>query len=133
LALVVPVHDGLVAGEVVLDAVGVHEELGRRAPVVAGVEHDPGEILVAEDVVALDELRADVPRARVVAPDRDVEEAVVVRDPGRRLHLRRRVVAGRDLEEVPDLGSPLPAGVVERPVDRDRPRRAGRRDARVSG
>ena len=54
--LAVAVHDGLVADEVVLDAVRVHEELDSRAPVVARVEHDAGEILVAVDVVAFDVL-----------------------------------------------------------------------------
>src|SRR5207248_383483 len=59
-----------------------------------------------------------------------VEDAALVgrvRDGSR---LGRRVVAGGDLVEVPDLGGALPAGVVELAVHRNRPggRMHGNRD-----
>lgn len=75
-------------------------------------------------MVSLDVLRPNVPGPRIIATDRDVEEMIVVCHERRRPDLRRRVVARRKLEEVADLGRALPAGVVERPVDRDRAGRA---------
>jgi len=62
--------------------------------------------------------------ARIFAAHADVEVALVVRDPRRRLHLRRCVVGWRRFVKRVDDRGVFPAGVVELSVDRNRAVRA---------
>ncbi len=126
--VLVPVR--VVEHGVALDPARVHPQLHGRPPVVPGVEQDRDVVVGADDVVPVDVRGPDLPRLRVVALHRDVEVPVVVRHPGRRLHLRRHVVARiRFPERVDDRGA-LPARVPEIAVHGHRtggPRHGNRR------
>ena len=121
--LVAVVGDG-----VVLDAARVGEGEDRRPAVVPGVEDDSAVVRVAAQNIALRERRPDLPRLRVVALERRVEEPVVVGKPGNRPHLRRDVVSRVRLVERLDPGRSGPAGVPEVAVDRDGTRGSGNTD-----
>ena len=112
---------GVVGDRVVLDAARIGEELERRLAVVAGVEGHPAVVGGARQVVVVAERRADALRIGVREVERDIEEVVVVGQPGDRLHLRLDAVAGVRLVEGLDPRRPLPPRIAQPAVDLDRP------------
>ena len=109
--VLVPVR--VVEHGVALDPARVHPQLHGRPPVVPGVEQDRDVVVGTDDVVPVHVRGPDLPRLRVVALHRDVEVPVVVRHPGRRLHLRRHVVARIGFPEHVDDRGTFPARVPE--------------------
>ena len=102
-----------------LDAARPDPEVDRGVVLVLDVEQDADVVLVVVDAVAVDEGRPELRDVGVLAPERDVEELVVVSDLRERLDRGRRVVARVDLVGEGDLGGLGPARVREVPVDAD--------------
>ncbi len=103
-----------------LDAGRPDPEVDRRVVLVLDVEEDPDVVLIVVDAVAVDVRSPELRDVRVGALERDVEELVVVPDPGHGLDRRRRVVAGIDLVGERHHGGLAPAGIREVAVDLDR-------------
>ena len=80
----------LVEDGVRLDTRRTDPEVDRGVALVLDVEQDAHVVLVVRDAVAVHVGRADLPGIGVRAPERHVEEAVVVADAGDRLDGRRR-------------------------------------------
>jgi hypothetical protein len=128
----------LVAAAVVVDrvglvAAGVDAQLDRRAAVVPGVEEDGDVVVGADDLVALDEGRADLPGLGIESVDTDVEVVLVVGQVDHRLRRRLGVVGRIGLEEGVEDGRLLPGGVVEPAVDGDPGARPRHRQRRTDG